>query len=318
MRSKTEKRIIIGLLIFIILLFCLYLLQSADVDAESLRGKLESALSEVPAPPFAPAVPSPTVSAEAEICFIDTGQSDCVLIKAPEKTVLIDAGERDCAGIIGDFLSREGVSRIDLFVATHPHSDHIGSGAYVVETFDVQELLIPDIPEESYPTSSTYEKLLLAADEQGTVLTPASPGIEYDLGGGMVLKVLGPVSDYGTDYNNWSVVTKLVAGEISFLFTGDIEAEAEADLIASGAELSCTVLKAPHHGGSTSSSAPFLDAADPSCAVILCGANNDYGHPHKEVREAYAARGYEVYRTDQNGSIVFRTDGKNITVETEK
>lgn len=318
MRSKAEKRMIAGLLIFIALLFLIYLIEGANVDWKSLPEKLRSAPSGEPAPLPASETPSSGAPLEVEVSFIDTGQSESVLIIAPEKTVLIDAGDRDSAAKIGDFLSEREVSRIDLFVATHPHSDHIGSGAYVVETFDVEELLIPDIPQESYPTSSTYEKLLLAAEERDTVLTLASPGTEYELGGGVVLKVLAPCSDYGTDYNNWSVVTKLTAGEISFLFTGDIEAVAEADLMASGADLSCTVLKAPHHGSSSSSSAQFLDAANPRYAVILCGSNNDYGHPHREVREAYAARGYEIYRTDLDGSVIFKTDGESITVETEK
>lgn len=250
--------------------------------------------------------------------FIDTGQSECMLIETKEKTVLIDAGDLNCGEEIGQYLNGAGVSKIDLFVATHPHGDHVGSGKYIIENYEVAALLLPDIPEEYFPTARTYESLLLAAEKRGTKLFFASPGEEFLLGNGAVLKVLGPVSDYGANYNNMSVVTKLTDGKVSFLFTGDMESEAEADLISAGADLSCTVLKAGHHGSSSSSTEEFLDAAAPQFAVILCGRDNDYGHPHREVLDAFEKRGCRVFRTDQNGTIVFETDGENLAVRTER
>ena len=261
---------------------------------------------------------SPAGDSSTRVHFIDTWQSDCVLIETKEKTVLIDAGDLNSSDEIGEYLKKAGVSKIDLFVATHPHSDHIGSGKYVIENYEVAALLVPDIPEESFPTAATYENLLLAAEKRGTKLLFASPGEEFSLGDGAVLKVLGPVSDYGTDYNNLSVVTKLTVGEVSFLFTGDMEAEAETDLISAGADLSCTVLKVGHHGSSGSSTKAFLDGASPRYAVILCGQGNDYGHPHREVLDALENRGCSVFRTDQKGSIVFETDGESLAVQTER
>ncbi len=305
MKRKAKKSSLIGA-VFIIIMFVLgFLCENGYIDGAVFN-------------PYGSERPSYDGESPVEVHFIDTDQSDCILIKAGEKNILIDSGERNCKEIIGAYLDAEGVDKIDIFIATHPHSDHIGSGEYVIRNYNVTTLIVPDIPEESFPTTKIYENMLIAADEMDTNLSFAVPGTEYDLGNGVTLEILGPVSDYGTDYNNWSVISKLNVGNVSFLFTGDMESKAENDLIASGADLSCTVLKAGHHGSSTSSSEKFLSAAKPEYAVILCGSGNSYGHPHKEVLEAFSSRGYKIFRTDEDGSIIFKTDGENISVTTER
>ncbi len=303
-KQKTKKNSAFTAVIIILLLVLGYFYESGYIDAGFFDpyGSNSAYIGESP----------------VEVHFIDTDQSDCTLVIAGDKTVLIDAGERNCKEVIGTYLDEHSVKKIDIFIATHPHSDHIGSGEYIINNYSVETLIIPDIPEESFPTTKIYENLLTAADENGTKLSFAVPGTEYDLENGVTLEILGPVSDYGDDYNNWSIVSKLTVGGTSFLFTGDMESSAEKDLLASGADVSCTVLKAGHHGSSTSSSDKFLDAAGPEYAVILCGKGNSYGHPHKEILSAFSERGYTVLRTDEDGSIIFRTDGENITVETER
>ena len=254
----------------------------------------------------------------AEVHFLDTGQSDCILILTEESTVLIDAGTSDQSGVITDYLDAQGVETIDLLIATHPHADHIGAMTDVLQDFEVKEFLMPDIPDEFQPTTRLWEKLLTAVDEEGCAVTTAAPGREYSLGGGCVLTVLGPVGDYGDDYNNWSVVTRLVCGETSFLFMGDAEKDAENDIMSTGAELDSDVLKVGHHGSSTSSGKDFVAAVSPDDAVILCGAGNDYGHPHPETTELLEGMGVQIYRTDLDGTVVMKTDGGTIAVSTEK
>ncbi|HNW04629.1 MAG TPA: ComEC/Rec2 family competence protein [Oscillospiraceae bacterium] len=259
----------------------------------------------------------PAGEGNAEVHFLDTGQSDCTLILTGEKAVLIDAGTSDRGDSIVEYLKERGVHTIDLIIATHPHADHIGGMADVFRNFEVKEFLMPDIPDEYQPTTRGWEKLLIAADEEGCAVTLADPGQEYPLGAGCVLTVLGPAGDYGDDYNNWSVVTRLVCGGVSFLFTGDAEKKAEDDMLSTGAELDSDVLKVGHHGSSTSSGEDFMEVVSPEYAAILCGAGNDYGHPHQETTDLLERMGVEVYRTDLDGAIVMRTDGKTITVSTE-
>lgn len=255
----------------------------------------------------------------AEVCFVDTGQSDCILIRTADAAVLIDAGEVGCESTVCSALEKRGVDTLNLVVATHPHSDHIGSMEAVFEKFSVEKLLIPNIPQEYILDSALYDGVIAAAENaDGCTIIYAEPGMSFDLGGGAELAVLGPVECYFDEMNNWSVVTKFTFGEVSFLFTGDAEAAAELDLIASGADVSCTVLKCGHHGSRTSTTEELLDAAAPQYAVFLCGAGNVHGHPHESTKAALKRRGIRTLRTDLDGTVTVTTDGKNIFIDTAK
>ncbi len=259
-----------------------------------------------------------TLDSGLEVHFIDVGQAECILIKTPEKTVLIDAGDIGYEKTIENYLRTKGIFLIDLFIATHPHADHIGSAPELLEKFPVSEVIMPEIPEKYLPTTSLFEEFLLALSVKDCAVSYSEGGKTFDLGGGASLKILGPAGYSGDNLNNYSVISKLTYGETSFLFTGDAEEEAELLLLDSGADISCTVLNAGHHGSSTSNCALFLKAANPKYAAISCGFNNDYGHPHREVISAFRDFGIEYYRTDYDGNIVFYSDGKNISVSTEK
>lgn len=259
-----------------------------------------------------------TETSELEVHFIDVDQAECILIKTPEKTVLIDAGDIGYERKIENYLRTKGVFAIDLFIATHPHADHIGSASGLLKKFPVSEVIIPEIPEEFLPTTSLFEEFLLTLSFKNCKVSYAEIGKTFDLGKGISLEILGPAGYSGDNLNNYSVISKLTFGETSFLFTGDAEEEAELLLIDSGADISCTVLNAGHHGSSTSNCELFLKAASPEYAAISCGYNNDYGHPHKEVLSAFKDFGIDYYRTDFDGSIVFYSDGKNIKVSAKK
>ena len=298
---------ILAAILAVIILFVSAVLYENGIITEDLYLKILSATEN-----------SVTESSNVEVHFIDVGQAECILIKAPQKTVLIDAGNIGCEKEIENYLRSNGVYVIDIFIATHPHSDHIGSAAEIVKSFPIGETIIPKVPEEYLPTTSLFENLLRALSEKKCSVSYSKAGTVFELGGGATLKILGPDGYSGDNLNNYSIVSKLSFGETSFLFTGDAEKEIESALISSGEDLSCTVLNAGHHGSSTSNSALFLKAATPKYAAISCGYNNDYGHPHRETIASFKDFGIEYYRTDYDGNIVFRSDGKEIRVSTEK
>lgn len=255
---------------------------------------------------------------DLEVHFIDVGQAECILIEAPESNVIIDAGNPGYEHRIENYLRTKGIHSIDLFITTHPHSDHIGSAAGILGKFPVKNVIMPEIPEEYLPTTSFYTAFLRALSAKGCEISYARTGEKFELGDGATLEILGPCGEFSDNLNNYSVASKLTYGETSFLFTGDMEEEAEKALLQSGADISCTVFSAGHHGSSTSNSAEFLKAAMPEYAAISCGYNNDYGHPHKEVLSLFREMGIEYYRTDINGDIVFGSDGENVFVSTKK
>lgn len=252
----------------------------------------------------------------AEVHFIDVGQGDSILIRCGGADILIDAGENNKGEAVNAYLDALGVEELALAIGTHPHSDHIGGLDVVLSAHRAETVLLPDLPDEMVPTTRTFEDLLSVIEEEGLTLEAAVPGTTYSFGEG-TLEILGPVADYD-DLNNYSIVCRFSCGEISFLLTGDMETAAEADLLASGADLSADILKLGHHGSSTSTGEDFLEAVNPSACVIEVGEGNSYNHPHAETMERVEDYGCTVYRTDLDGSIVIATDGVNWAASTEK
>ena len=253
---------------------------------------------------------------ELHVIFLDIGQGDAILIQRGSQQVLIDGGgsPQMLTGELGDrmpFWDRT----IELVVLTHPHEDHLGGLVEVLERYRVEQVLYPDL-EYGSPLYEEWEELIEA---EGIASMSAQAGQEIDLGEGVTMTVLHPpatlMEGTGSDINNNSAVLRLDTGRVSFLFTGDIEREAEFRLIAGGGELDCTVLKVGHSGSLTSTSVEFLAAASPQLAVISVG-DNPYGHPHNEVvTRLEASLGAEnVFRTDDDGTIEFITDGEGLWV----
>lgn len=262
--------------------------------------------------------------ADLAVHYFDVEQGDSTLIEYKGKNVLIDAGETDMGGTVVGYLEDLGIERLDYIIATHPHSDHIGGLPEVIRNFEIGTVIAPKVSDEMTPTTKVYERFLTALSEKGLRLTAAKTGTVYSLADenlendNTAFEIIAPVGDDYDDLNDWSVGIRLVHGETSFIFTGDAEKGAEKDMTESGAELSADVLKTPHHGSGTSSSKAFLEAVDPSIAVISCGDGNSYGHPHAETIDKFNEYGIKYYRTDMCGTVNVYSDGESIKVVTEK
>jgi len=255
--------------------------------------------------------------ADTLVYFLDVGQGDCELIRLKTgENILIDSGTGQTKKKLGDMLRTLGVQRIDYLIATHPHEDHIGGMAQVVEEFPIGEIYMPKIPDAQVPTTQVYENLLNAIDKKQLTITAARGGMTILNSGEAKLEVFAPNSDQYSGLNSYSIVTKLTCGEKSFLFAGDAEADSEKEMVAKGYNLKSDVLKCGHHGSSTSTTAAFLKAVQPGTAVISCGVNNDYGHPDKHVVDRLKKAGVTIYRTDLDDTVLARCDGRTITFST--
>ncbi len=251
----------------------------------------------------------------AKVHFINVGQGDCELIISDDgKTMLIDSGEAEYGPTVVNYLKNLGITHLDYLIATHPHSDHMGGLATVVlSDITVGRIIIPRIPDEFVPATRTYEGFLDAVADKGYKLSAAKTET-FDFG-------KGKISIYMTDYdgdnlNNYSVVTRFDFGNSSFLFTGDMEAKIEKELLLVGHNVNVDVLKVGHHGSSTSSSEDFLNVVTPDYCVIECG-DNSYNHPHSDVVKRLKRYTDIILRTDVNGHVVFTTDGNEIEYITE-
>ncbi len=260
--------------------------------------------------------PSVTAEGELEVHFIDVGNADCILVRQEDKTMLIDAGERKSKTVVQQYLQTYGVEKFDLVIATHPHADHIGGMAYILENYPVERFVMSYMDEEHTPTTASYENMLEALIEKNIPVDEAVPGAVYELGTAR-LQILAPYEP-DADANNISVVTRLTFGDKAFLFTGDAETSVEKQLISGDYSLKADVLKLGHHGSNTSNSTAFLRQVAPDFAVITCGENNEYGHPHQEVVDRLTRQEMTVYRADVDGHIVFTTDGATLSVSTRK
>ncbi len=238
--------------------------------------------------------------------YIDVGQGDSELVCCNGEYMLIDAGEPDASDAVLEYLDRHGIDKLDYLVCTHSHSDHCGGLDAVVESLEVGTVFTSPYAGDS----PSYEIFTDAVYDAGLELTVPELGESYRLGEAS-FSFIGPVEDYDST-NDDSLVMRLEYGDTSFLFTGDMTAKAEKDLINDGASLRCDVLKVGHHGSSGSSCYQFLYEAQPGIGVISCEKGNSYGHPHEETLSRLDDADVTVYRTDLEGSIVIFSDGMKV------
>ncbi|APQ98249.1 ComEC/Rec2 family competence protein [Clostridium botulinum] len=254
------------------------------------------------------AVNTSNKSNELKVHYIDVGQGDSILVQTKDKNILIDAGTRKSSDNLISYLKKQHIKKLDYVIATHPHEDHIGGMPKVIEEFEISNFYAP----KKTANTKIFKDMILQLKKKNLKINVAKKGISLNLSNNSSLDFLAPVKDNYENTNDSSAVVKLTHGNTKFLFTGDAEKTSEKDILNSNEDLSSNVLKVGHHGSHSSSSKEFLDKINPKIAIISCGKNNDYGHPHKETMKELNKRNIEVYRTDIDGNIVLTSDGENI------
>ena len=240
--------------------------------------------------------------------IIDVGQGDSIFIQTLEnKRILIDAGDEEAEHTVYSYLKRKGVKKIDVLIATHPDTDHIGSMDYIIDKFKISHFYMP----EAKTDSEAFYNLLDSCKDKNLKIEYLTKGDVLKIDSSTSMEILSPSTI--TDKNNLnSIVSLLNYSGYEFLFTGDAEKENESEILSSCNLPDIEFLKAGHHGSSSSSTKEFVERVKPEAVAISCGYNNDYGHPHRSVLDTFRENGSVVYRTDKNGTLVFYCDENGI------
>lgn len=242
-----------------------------------------------------------------QVHYIDVGQADSILITQNGHSMLIDAGNNEDSQLVTNYIRKQGISKLDYVVGTHPHEDHIGGLDAVIKEFDIDTIYMP----KKTATTKTYKDVITAIKNKNMKITLPKRGDVFKLGDAECTIVAPDNKEY-EDVNNYSIVIKLIYKDISFLFTGDAEGESEKEMLKSQYNIKADVLKIGHHGSVSSTTNKFLNEVSPKYAIVSCGKENKYGHPHKETIEALNAKNIHLYRTDKTGTIIATSNGKDI------
>ena len=284
-----KKKLIALLLILAILVLC---------------GCLAKVLLDAPEETPAPQV---TGGEKLTVHFLDVGQADCALLECGGEYMLIDGGNIGDGRMVIAYLQELGVEELKAVVCTHAHEDHVGGLPSVLAVYPVKQVFAPT---KTY-ASKVFDDFLYYTDQQRLEVTIPVPGDTMTLGQAQIT-VLGPLKSYA-ETNDTSIVMKVVFGETSFLFTGDMEVLAENDLLENGTDLKADVLKVGHHGSDTSTGYRFLYEVDPTYAVISVGEGNKYGHPNDITLSRLNDAECTIFRTDHLGTVVAVSDGKEVS-----
>ena len=260
--------------------------------------------------------------ADLKVTFINVGEGDCILVEAPNKiNILIDGGgtpqsDFDVGSkVVVPYLRRKGINEIDLLILTHPDLDHLEGLLSVLMAFKVNMVLDSGLPCDS----SEYKEFISIILKKGIPYHQAKAGDNFIFNNSLEIFLLNPLNDSDfyeeSDFNNASIVVKLFYKNADFLFTGDIEEAAENKLLVWQNILQSDILKVGHHGSANSTNVEFLDKVDPSIAIITVGKNS-FGHPSQKVIDRLEDRNIKTYRTDENGTVIVRTNGQEYWIKT--
>lgn len=243
--------------------------------------------------------------------FIDVGQGDSALLKSPDgRFMLIDCGPVESSAYLVKYLMDVGVEKLDYLLISHPHSDHYGSCTQIMKKFDVDAIILHEDFAYDYP----YDKYIRNAKKNGTEVILTKVGDSFVFDGCADFEIIGPEYTDADDLNESSLCFRVVYEDTAFMFTGDAEQRTESYMLSGGKPLKADVLKAGHHGSSTSNSREFVTAVNPEWAVVSCAEKNDYGHPHREVVALFNELDIEMLKTHRDGNIVFVSDGKKVSL----
>lgn len=247
------------------------------------------------------------VSGECQIHFLNVGQADATLIICNDKAMLIDAGSNDQGTYVQNYLQKLNITDLEYVIGTHPDEDHYGGLDVIITKFNCKKVLLSPFYKDTATVRDVYSALKYKNIEPTEIIV----GNTYSLGDAS-FEILGPAQEYD-NANDSSICIKLSHGSNTFLFMGDATEVAEADILASGIDLHADVYKVSHHGSYTSSSEALLQAVKPTYAVISCGENNSYGHPHAGPLNRMRQMGIQLYRTDEQGTVIVTSDGNSLT-----
>lgn len=239
--------------------------------------------------------------------FLDVGQGLSILVQSEGQTLLYDGGPRTASSFLVSYLQDQQITEINYLVSSHYDEDHVSGLIGCLNAFQVDQVIGADYVHDS----SLYTSFMEAVATQGLNVEHPAVGKEYNFGSGE-FTILSP-KEISKESNGNSVAIKLTNGENSFVFTGDADHNSEADMVSSGIDLNCDVLSVGHHGSATATSWDFLQATVPEYAVISCGAGNKYGHPDADTMEKLSDMDIQVFRTDEQGTIIATSDGNTIS-----
>lgn len=239
--------------------------------------------------------------------YLDVGQGDSEFVQLPNgECMLIDAGDMNYGGEITEQIKSLGYDKIDYLIATHPHADHIGGMSEIIENFEIGEIYMP----RATTNTATFEELLNTISDKGLSISTARSETVIEESGGLTMEFLAPCSAEYDDLNNYSAVLKITYNDSSFIFMGDAEDVSENEMLENSySKLNADVLKVGHHGSKYSTTEDFINAVSPEYAVISCGKDNSYGHPHNETVKRLTDAGVKLYRTDRLGAVTISTNG---------
>ena len=250
-----------------------------------------------------------------KVHYIDVGQADATLLQVIDQdetiNVLIDTGDWGSSDVV-TYLQSQNIKDIDIIAVTHPHADHIGQLDKIIKEFTVTEVWMNG----ETANSQVFARSLEAIEQNGVDYYEPEVGEVFDIGP-LEITVLHP-NALSANTNNNSLAMRLQYGEVTFLFTGDAEQQAEKEMLSSGANLNAKILHLGHHGSKTSSTPDFLRAVNPEIAIYSAGVDNSYGHPDAEVIDRIQASDIPLYGTDTHSTIIVETNGKTYTIMTNK
>lgn len=252
---------------------------------------------------------------ELILTMLDVGQADSFLLVQDGEIALVDCGTKSRGDDVVKFLKENEIDKIDYLFATHPHEDHLGGMLEVITNIEVGTIVIPEF-EKGKVVSSWYKTLMQELGNEKYNIKHPEVGDIYKLGDAKI-KVVGPMTKYPKEVNNYSTVLKVSFGEMDVLMTGDAEDDAEKEILQSGEAIDAEILKVGHHGSDTSSCEEFLDAVNPEYALISAGFGNRFDHPIKSTMDNLKKRNILVYRTDESGSVTVRITSKEAIFDKE-